>query len=79
MDNKIACIDESNVMPDVVLHYLADKFTREVLPYIKALKLDRCITSPYFFDDVARIMKQEGTVLLFREGFKPSILKETIH
>jgi hypothetical protein len=66
-------------MPDEVLHHLADKFTSEVLPYIKALRLDRYLTSPAFFDDVARIMKQEGTVLLFREGFKPSVLKETIH
>ena len=79
MDNKIACIDESNIMPDVVLHYLADKFTREVLPYIKALRFDRYITCPAFFDDVAGIMNREGTVLLFREGFKPSVLKETIH
>ena len=79
MDNKIASLDESNIMTDAAHSFLADKFTSEVLPYIKALRLDRYITSPAFFDEVARIMKQEGTVLLFREGFKPNILKETIH
>jgi len=78
MDRKTN-LDESNVMPDVVLHYLADKFTLEVLPYIKVLRLDRYITCPYFFDEVAGIMKREGTVLIFRDGFSPIVKKETIH
>ena len=79
MDRKIACIDESDIMPDVVLHYLADKFTREVLPYIKDLRLDRYLTCPAFFDDVAGIMKREGTFLFFREGFSLIVQKETVH
>ena len=79
MDKQKASLDESNIMTDAALSLLADKFTSEVLPYIKALRLDHYITSPAFFDEVAGIMKAEGTVLLFREGLKQIILKETIH
>jgi len=69
----------SDLMPDEVLDYLADKFISEVSPYISSLRFDRYFTCPYFFDEVAGIMKREGTVLIFQDGFSPIVKKETIH
>ena len=79
MDNKISCIDESNVMADVVLHYLADKFISEVSPYITPLRFDRYLTCATFFDCVAADMKKAGTILIEGACFKPTVKKETIH
>ena len=79
MDNKIACIDESNIMTDAALSFLADKFISEVSPYITPLRFDRYLTCATFFDCMAADMKKAGTVLMEGVCFKPSVLKETIH
>lgn len=54
----------TDLMPDVVLEEIADRFVFNVAPHIKFIKFSQYLTSPKIFDSIADHLKNGGSILV---------------